>query len=212
MRSSSNVIPKVVENAPGLGHTGCGDDHRGALEAVQANRLFSRADELCSLESEDLAVLLQECARLDVEALGMEFEDLRHVDCERRVDEHGDRRQPPRPSKLVERVDQLLCPAYGEGRHDDLPAALYGFLDDALEVVMHLLNGPVDPVAVRALHDDVVDRRRRVLGVADDRQPFAAEVSSEDEASYLATFLHVEHDLSRTQNVTGIQEASCNAR
>lgn len=69
----------------------------------------------------------------------------------------------------MEHVEELLCTADRKGRHDDLPAASDGVFDDTLQIILHLSNGPVETVAVRTLHHEVIDGSGRRFGIPDDQ-------------------------------------------
>src|SRR5262245_12256266 len=66
-----DVVAEVVEDAALLGHTGGGDDDKGAVEVVESFGLGSFPDVLEAAESERVLTVGEVGAGLLVEALGM---------------------------------------------------------------------------------------------------------------------------------------------
>src|SRR5690606_23022389 len=115
-------VAEVVEDAPGLGHPARREDHHRHAHPVQLLRPARLADVLQPLEAEGVVVGEHVVEELAVVALRVRLEDAGDVDGEGAVHEDGDAGDAVLVPELVERVDELLRAADGEGGDDDLPA------------------------------------------------------------------------------------------
>ena len=131
-------------------------------------------------------------------------ENLGHVDGQRAVHENGDRGEAVFSlNNSWSSTDQQLGAAHGEGRNDDLAAAPAGPVDDLGQLGGHGVYALVQPVAVSALHDDVVGARHAVW-VADDGLVGAADIARIDHFDAASILVVVQHDRRRAQDVAGV--------
>ena len=110
----------------------------GSLMLLSADRVVLVLDVAQRREGEDGAVVLDELARLFVVALGVALEDVGDVHRERAVDEDGQVGDAAGDVQLVQRVDDLLRAADGEGGDDDLALARDGVVDDLGELRLRI--------------------------------------------------------------------------
>ena len=136
----------------------------------------------------DLAIPSQRRTR---EALRVARIHLGDVRGQRTIDEHRNARNLLLLGQLVDRKNELLRAAYGEGRNDDSSAAIRCPIDGIGQLVFHNAHILVKAVAIGAFHNQVVAGRAR-LRVRDDGQTGAAHITGEDESSLRAGFFQLE--------------------
>ncbi len=140
----------------------------------------------------------------------MHPEDVGDLHREGRV--HVDRhlRQAALLAQALECVDDLLGPFEGEGWDDDLAAAPGGARDHVGELVVHALDGIVQPIAVGALGDEHVSAARD-LRVTEDRHVPAAQVPREDESLLGAHVVQVEHHDGAAEHMARVEKGHLGA-
>ena len=174
----ADLVGQMVEDPARLRHPRRGDDHRGALQRVQRLRFAHVPDIAHHGEVEQVRRGGHQPFTL-IEDLGMHAEDGGRVDRERAVDIDRHIGNPPGAMQLVQAVDDLLGPAERERGDQHLAAAGRGAAHRLAQPVFRGRNGLVVAVGVGGFDDEGVDRSRRGLGVTNDRQAGAADVTGE---------------------------------
>ncbi len=97
----------------------------------------------------------------------------------------------------------LLRAAHGKGRHHDMAAAPDGTVHQACQLLLHRPYRLVQPVAIGALHDEVLGCGRS-LGVVDNRQILSPHVAGEQQPRRLALLAGLDQNARRSQHVPGV--------
>src|SRR5208283_3689944 len=82
--------------------------------------------------------------------------------------------------QIIQDVEEVLRPADGKNRHNHIASPLEGDFDRLYQLVDALPGAFMQAVAVRRFHYHVV-RGRRKLRVRNNRVPFVADVTGEDD-------------------------------
>ncbi len=141
----------------------------------------------------------------------MQAEDLGDVHGQRTVHEHVNRRQLAFFPQLVQSVSQFLGAPHGKGGDEQLTSPVVGLLDGLTQHLFGFAGRLVEAVAVGTFHDDEVHVFGH-LGVAQNGEPFTPDVAAEEQAELTTSFLHVDDNNGRAQDMPGIAEVNLHTR
>src|SRR5688500_11160819 len=183
---------EVMDDAPGFRHTGGRDDHHWAHGGVQRLRFLRLTSVVRLLKAEECLDALHEILGA-VEYLRMRLEDGRRLDGERTVDVDRNRWNLAGQREGVQVVHDLLGTTHGECRDEYPSAARSRLANDPRQITTRRCVRRMIPIAVRRLHDDDVGSLRR-LGISNDREPAASNVSRKHEPLAASALIDVQDD------------------
>jgi hypothetical protein len=112
---------------------------------------------------------------------------------------------------LPQEEEDLLRPAYGERRDDDVPTLPLGLLEDLRQLLLGSAVAFMQAVPVGGFHDQIVGLLDE-LRVPDDRLVGLAHVPAEQQLYRLPLVFQVEFEEGRAEDVAGVMEDDAHAR
>ena len=197
-------VLQVMQNPPGLAHARRRHHHKWHLQLVQRLALLHRLRILQPVPPERVFSLGEECARIRVPIFLVLLENLGHGGRQRAVHKDRELRNLLRFDHLVQQQHQLLRPLHCKRRSDNMPAARQHSLHQPRQLGLHIAHRSVQPVAVRALHNQVVRRRCRIR-VLDDRQVLPPHIAREQHPHRLPLLRRLQQHVGRPQHVPRIR-------
>ncbi len=178
------------------------------LIAIEFGRL---ARQMQSGQSERVAPLLEKSGDAGVVTFGVALEDFRRGDRHGRIEEHLHRGTHPIPLNALAKKEQNFLGAFErECRDDDIAAAGKRGADGVIQLLDGGLRRSVQSIAIGGFHHhDVCGRRGD--GRAQQWSSGVANVSGIKDAAGPPTFLRLDENAGRAEDMTGIEKGGAKA-
>ena len=158
-----DVIRQMMFDTSSLHHARCRDDDAWFLALVQCLTLRHIGDVYQAVEAKRIVVVTQHLSHVLVKLVEVHLKDGCGVGRQRTVDINRNPRQLACIIEIIQDIDNLLRPADGKRRNDELAFFLYAsVVDDLQEFLFCAFPLLMKSVAVGALSDDIVALRKGV--------------------------------------------------
>ena len=131
-------------------------------------------------------------------------EHIRHIHRQRTIHKDRNIRNRLLIDQLMQQQHHLLRPPHRKRRHHNVPAAPRRPLHQARQLLLHRPDRLMQPIAIRALHDQIIRSRSR-LRIIDDRQPLPPHIAREQQPRRLPLLASLNQHASRPQHVPRIK-------
>ena len=196
----------MVQDPPGIAHPGAGHDQAGAVHVVQRLGFLGGYRGLKRIEVVLQRLLLDLASQIVVEQFAVLAVDLRRLDGHRAVQIDGELGQQVTAEDAGQDDQQQLGAADGKRGHQDLAVAGDGRLQDLPKLLYGFLERLVIAAAVGGFQKYSLGLVKR-LGIFEDRRAFGPQVAGEHDGLGAAVVWQGQVDAGRAEHVAGFDPA-----